>query len=82
MLFVGNEAASAAPKEGGAKSRTAIIFGYPMWSVAVRCDAAIWVEGLPSKLNPADLPSRAQGFRPARRLEFRDFRGLPAVFQQ
>ena len=56
ILSVGNEAAGAAPTKGASKNRLALALVYTLWSVAACYDIAFWIERVPTKLNPADLP--------------------------
>ena len=58
ILVVDNEAASSALAKDAAKNRMALALVFTLWSVAARCDIALWVGRAPCKLNLADMPSR------------------------
>ena len=59
-MFVDNEAGRADLTTGAARNRMAPMLVYTMWSVTERYEIAVWVERVPSKPNPADLPSGGQ----------------------
>ena len=56
ILFVDNEAASAASTRGAAGNKVTLMLVFTMWSPAAQYDIAISTERAPSKVNPADLP--------------------------
>ena len=53
-----NEVAREALATGTAKNKVDLMLVITTWAVAARYDVAIWVARVPSKLNPAVLPSR------------------------
>ena len=60
ILSVDNEAACGALTKGTGKNGAARTPVYAMWAAACRCDVAIWIEGVPPKLNSADSPKRGR----------------------
>ena len=60
MSCVDNEAAFAALTKNPAENRAALMPVQPFWSAAAHYDIAIRIERAPTRLNPADLPSRWQ----------------------
>ena len=55
---VDDEAACAALTKGAANNKEALMLVFTTRSLAAQYDEATWAERVPSKANPADLPSR------------------------
>ena len=58
ILFAGNEAACVALTKGARKDAIASMLISTLWAIAPQSDVAVFTERVPSKVNPAGLPSR------------------------
>ena len=58
ILSVDNEAAIAALTKGVTLSKAALLSVYLFWVLATQYHVAIWAERAPTRVNPADAPSR------------------------
>ena len=55
-----DEAACSALTKGAARDNVALVLAFALRDVAGEYDIALWVEGVRTQLNKADLPTRAQ----------------------
>ena len=60
ILFVDNEAARAALTKGVSRSKAALLLVYSLRAIPAQYDIAVWTEGVPTQVNPADAPSREE----------------------